>query len=282
MVSTIYSIGAGAHDYEGERMNGSNFTARHYLRPRFSGAVRVIILINIGIFFIQFAFPQLATILGLVPVLVVRKFYFWQLVTYMFLHGGFLHLIFNMFILWMFGSELEARWGRNKFLRYYFITGIGAGIVYVLARFNSFIPTIGASGAIFGLLLAFGLTFPNRYVYLYFFIPIKAKFLVLIFGAIELFAIFSGARDNIAHFAHLGGLLAGFLYLKVFSGRGMFWRRFIFTDRPSKDADVEIDDTDFEDKVNQVLRKLSKVGLDGLSTYEKEILEEARRRYRKR
>lgn len=257
-------------------------TSRHYLRPRFSGAVRVLILINAAVFFVQFAAPALINILGLVPLLVLKKFYLWQLVTYMFLHGSFFHLFFNMFILWMFGSELEARWGTNMFLRYYFITGIGAGAVYVLARFASPIPTIGASGAIFGLLLAFGLTFPNRYVYLYFFIPIKAKFLVLIFGAIEFFAAFAAPRDNIAHFAHLGGLLVGFLYLKVFRGRGAFWRRLIFTDRTSGDADVEIDDTDFEDRVNQVLRKLSKVGLDGLNTYEKEVLEEARKRYRQR
>jgi membrane associated rhomboid family serine protease len=264
-------------------MRNPHFSSRrHYLRPRFEGAVRVLILVNAAIFFLQIFIPRLATVLGLVPVLVLKKYYFWQLVTYMFLHGGFLHLIFNMFILWMFGSELEATWGRNMFLRYYFITGIGAGLVYVLARFNSVIPTIGASGAIFGLLLAFGLTFPNRYVYLYFFIPIKAKYLVLIFGAIEFFAAFAGAQDNIAHFAHLGGLLVGFLYLKVFRGRGGFWRRLVFTDRPQKDADVEVDDTDFEDKVNQVLRKLSKVGLDGLTSYEKEILEEARKRYRQR
>jgi membrane associated rhomboid family serine protease len=263
-------------------MMESKFSAsRHYFRPRFTGAVRVLILINVAVFFLQFFIPQIITFLGLVPVLVLKKYYIWQLVTYMFLHGGFLHLIFNMFILWMFGSELEARWGRNMFLRYYFITGIGAGMVYVLARYNSFIPTIGASGAIFGLLLAFGLTFPNRYVYLYFFIPVKAKFLVLIFGAIEFFAAFTGAQDNIAHFAHLGGLLVGFLYLKVFGGWGKFWRRIIFTDRKSGDADVEIDDTDFEDRVNQVLRKLSRVGLDGLTSYEKEILEEARKRYRK-
>ncbi len=263
-------------------MNSRFSTERHYLRPRFRGAVRALILINIGVFFLQIIAPKLTMTLALVPVLVLKKFYLWQLVTYMFLHGGFFHLLFNMFVLWMFGSELEALWGRGKFLRYYFITGIGAGAVYVLARFSSSIPTIGASGAIFGLLLAFGLAFPNRYVYLYFFLPIKAKFLVLIFGAIEFFSAFLGAEDNIAHFAHLGGLLVGFLYLKVFSRSGKFFRRFIFVDRSPTDADVEIDDTDFEDRVNQVLRKLSKVGFDGLTSYEKEILERARRHYRDR
>jgi membrane associated rhomboid family serine protease len=262
-------------------MNNTQFSGNRYsLRPRFTGAVRALILVNVAIFFIQFIVRDLVQVLGLVPALVIRRYYLWQLVTYMFLHGSFLHLGFNMFILWMFGSELEARWGRNEFLRFYFITGIGAGLVYALVRLNSYVPTIGASGAIFGLLLAYGLTFPNRYVYLYFFIPIKAKFLVIIFGALEFFAAFAGARDNIAHFAHLGGLAVGLLYMKLFKGRMGFWRRLVFTDRKQKDADIEVDDTDFEDKVNDVLRKLSKVGLDGLSSYEKEILEQARKRYR--
>lgn len=265
---------------------------RRFLRPQFSGAVRGVIIINIVAALIQLIlgrldpilFSKLNSLFGLVPHLVVKKFYVWQLFTYMFLHGNFFHLFFNMFILWMFGSELESIWGKSEFIKYYFITGIGAGIVYVIAKHNSVIPTIGASGAIFGLLLAFGLTFPNRYIYLYFFLPIKAKFLVLIFGIIEFIAAFSGSRDNIAHFAHLGGLLVGFLYLKFIKMRGGVWRKFIFVDRKDKDKDIDavIDDTDFEDKVNAVLRKLSKVGLDGLSSYEKNILEEARKRYKDR
>lgn len=256
-------------------------TNSQFLRPHFSGAVRALIIINIAVFFIQLLFRgEINSMFGLVPLLVVKKYYIWQLFTYMFLHGGFFHLFFNMFVLWMFGSELESIWGRNEFLKYYFITGIGAGIVYVIAKHNSIIPTIGASGAIYGLLLAFGLTFPNRYVYLYFFLPIKAKFLVLIFGVIEFIAAFSGSRDNIAHIAHLGGLLVGFLYLRFLKGKARRWRRLIFVEKKEKDIDVEIDDTDFEDKVNDVLRKLSKVGLNGLTPYEKNILEEARKKYK--
>lgn len=263
-------------------MEYSNFgSRRHFLRPRFSGAARALIIVNAGMFFIQIlSGGRLSGFLGLVPSLVVKKYFFWQVVTYMFLHGGFFHLLINMFVLWMFGSELESRWGKNEFLKYYFITGIGAGLVYLATRYNSSIPTIGASGAIFGLLLAFGFTFPNRYVYLYFFIPIKAKFLVFIFGGIEFIAAFSGSENNIAHFAHLGGLLVGFLYLKFIKGKGKIFRKIIFVDRGDKDIDASVDDTEFEDKVNKVLRKLSKVGLDGLTPYEKNILEEARRRYR--
>ncbi|TES94262.1 MAG: rhomboid family intramembrane serine protease [Candidatus Cloacimonadota bacterium] len=262
-------------------MNYNGFkTQRHFLRPRFSGAVRGLIVANITVFLIQLLFPRINSVLGLVPLLVIKKYFIWQLLTYMFLHGGFFHLFFNMFILWMFGSELESIWGKNEFLKYYFITGIGAGLIYVIAKHNSIIPTIGASGAIYGLLLAFGLTFPNRYIYLYFFLPVKAKFLVLILGTIEFFSAFGGSRDNIAHFAHLGGLLIGFLYLKFLKSKGRLLRKIIFVEKKGKDVDVEIDDTDFEDKVNDVLRKLSKVGLNGLTTYEKRILEEARKRYR--
>jgi hypothetical protein len=125
------------------------------------------------------------------------------------------------------------------------------------------------------------MTFPNRYIYLYFFLPIKAKYLVLIFGAIEFIAAFSGSRDNIAHFAHLGGLLIGFLYMKFLRESGGVLKRFVFIEKKDKDVDVEVDDTGFEDRVNEILRKLSKVGLDGLSEEEREILEEARKRYRK-
>jgi membrane associated rhomboid family serine protease len=263
---------------------------RQFLRPQFSGVVRVLILVNVAVSVVQFLIGRLDPDLynrinfffGLVPSLVLKRYYVWQLVTYMFLHGSFFHLLLNMFILWMFGAEVESRWGKAEFLRYYFLTGIGAGVVYILARFNSPIPTIGASGAVYGLLLAFGMVFPNRYVYLYFFLPIKAKFLVLIFGAIEFISAFTRADSGIAHFAHLGGLLFGFLYLKFLKGRGRFWRRLVFVDRKDRDVDVEIDDTEFEDKVNNVLRKLSKVGLDGLTPYERDILEEARKRYRER
>ena len=252
----------------------------HFLRPHFSGAVKGLIFANIVVFFIQLLFPKITVLFGLTPVMVIKKYFFWQLFTYMFLHGGFFHLFFNMFVLWMFGSELEAVWGRNEFLRYYFITGVGAGIVYVLVKHNSLIPTIGASGAVYGLLLAFGSIFPNRYVYLYFFLPIKSKYLVLVFGGIEFIAALSGSRDNVAHFAHLGGLLVGFLYLKFLKGKGRFFRRILFVDKKGENVDAEVDDTEFEDRLNDVLRKLSKVGLDGLSPYEKRILDEARKRYR--
>ena len=156
---------------------------------------------------------------GLWADLVIHKFFFWQLVTYLFLHGGWFHIIFNMFALWMFGSDLESKWGGKKFLFYYFLTGIGAGILDVTLN-TLFVasppPTIGCSGAVYGLLLAYGMLFPERLIYLYMIIPIKAKWFVVIMGAIELVSSF-GAGSSVSHFAHLGGMLFGYLYLRGWS-----------------------------------------------------------------
>ena len=155
---------------------------------------------------------------ALQPDLVIHKLFVWQLVTYLFLHGGWFHIIFNMFALWMFGSDLENLWGRRKFLVYYFVTGVGAGILDVVLNtlFRPTMPsaTIGCSGAVYGLLLAYGMAFPDRPIYLYMIIPIKAKWFVTIMGAIEFVSSFGGPGSGISHFAHLGGMLFGYLYLR--------------------------------------------------------------------
>ncbi len=183
-----------------------------------SNAVRMIIAWNIIFFLVQFMSAGLLS-----PLLLSRDGVMhgkiWQLATYMFLHGGPFHLIINMLILWMFGSELEHLWGTRRFVKYYFFTGVGAGIVTVLTSAS---PTLGASGAIFGILLAYGLTFPDRPVLLYFLFPIKAKYFVIILGLIDLFAALSGSNDNVAHTAHLGGLLFGWVYLKGVPGLGLY------------------------------------------------------------
>jgi membrane associated rhomboid family serine protease len=151
--------------------------------------------------------------LGLVPILVWKKYYLWQLITYIFLHGGISHILFNLLALWMFGGELESYWGSKKFLRYFLFCGIGAGICTVVFSAYQFIPVIGASGAIYGLLLAFGWLFPNRPIYIYFLFPIPAKYMVIIYGLIELFSSAEGTGGGIAHLTHLGGLLFGLLYM---------------------------------------------------------------------
>jgi membrane associated rhomboid family serine protease len=188
-----------------------------------STTVRLLIAWNAIFFLVQLITPsfardlssQILYALGLVPVNVLHRGYIWQLVTYMFLHGSWTHIIFNMLALWMFGSQLEFVWGPRRFLQYYFFTGIGAGITNVIFEPHSSVPIVGASGAIYGLLLAYGMFFPNRQILIYFLFPMKAKYFVILFGLIEFFSLFGmRSHDGIAHLAHLGGLLFGFLYLK--------------------------------------------------------------------
>jgi len=145
------------------------------------------------------------------------NFYPWQLVTYGFMHGGTMHLVFNMFMLWMFGREIELVMGPRRFLTYYMTCVIGAGVVQLVVSglTGSPNPTVGASGGVFGLLLAFGMTFPNRMIMLLFPpIPMKAKYMVVLFGILELYLGLSGSAPGIANFAHLGGMLFGYLLIQ--------------------------------------------------------------------
>ncbi len=144
-------------------------------------------------------------------------FYIWQLISYQFMHGGLSHIFLNLFALWMFGIELEERWGSKRFLIFYLLCGAGAGLtqLFIAPIFSNPAPTIGASGSVYGVLLAFGLTFPNRPIMMFpLFIPIPAKFFVLIFAGIALISGFTDSGGGVAHFAHLGGALTGFLLLR--------------------------------------------------------------------
>ena len=176
--------------------------------------------ISIGIIIIcviVFLLNNISAQLALWP-LYSNYFQPWQLVSYGFLHGSFNHLFFNMFALWMFGLPIEKTWGSRKFAQYYFVCILGAGLIQLLVQYLSgdIYPTIGASGAVFGLLLAYGVTWPNAKLFLIFFpVPIKAKWFVLIYGAAELVFGVTGAMPQVAHYAHLGGL---------FFGAGLLWR----------------------------------------------------------
>jgi membrane associated rhomboid family serine protease len=150
----------------------------------------------------------LVSLMGISPSAVRHDGAYWQPITYLFVHRDFVHLLFNMLALWWFGSDLERGWGARKFLRYYLFCGIGAGLVSVF--FN--IPTIGASGAIYGLLLAYGLLFPDRVLYIYFVIPLKAKYCVFFFGLFELAAILWGGSGGVNNVAHLSGLVFGLVW----------------------------------------------------------------------
>lgn len=144
-------------------------------------------------------------------------FYPWQLVTYGFLHGNFTHILFNMWMLWMFGRELELLMGPRRFLTYYLVCIVGAGLVQLLVAYlqGNHYPTVGASGGVFGILLAFGMAFPNRMILLLIPpIPMKAKYLVILAGLLELYLGVSGRSPGVANFAHLGGMLFGFLLIQ--------------------------------------------------------------------
>jgi membrane associated rhomboid family serine protease len=185
-----------------------------------STALKALIAANVALFVITAVQPQLRDYLGLVPTLVLHQFWVWQLATYMFLHAGLFHILFNMLALWMFGAELERIWGTRYFLKFYLLTGIGAGALTVLFSLLPFgfaqqvqhSVIVGASGAIFGLLLAYAMYFPERPILLIvFWVP--AKWCVAILGAIALFSSLSDAGGT-ANATHLGGLIVGYLLLK--------------------------------------------------------------------
>ncbi len=191
-------------------------------------AVKALLYANVGMFVLTWIAPGLVPLLGLQPVAVVLGLRLWQPVTYMFIHAGLEHILFNMLALWMFGVELERLWGRRFFYRYYFLTGVGAAATTILLGLLPgqlgatmwYSVTVGASGAIYGLLAAYALYFPNRPIYIWFLFPIPSKVFVLIMGAIAFMSSVSGNQGGIANSAHLGGLVIGYLYLKNMGGRG--------------------------------------------------------------
>ncbi|MEX0606930.1 MAG: rhomboid family intramembrane serine protease [Halofilum sp. (in: g-proteobacteria)] len=152
----------------------------------------------------------------------VPQFQLWQLITYAFLHAGLLHLFFNMFALWMFGTAMEQVWGSRRFLTYFLVCIVGAAVAQLIVTSGSgtIHPTVGASGGVFGILLAFGMRFPNQYILLLIPpVPIRAKWFVLGYGALELYLGISGTQAGVAHFAHLGGMVAGFVLILYWRGK---------------------------------------------------------------
>lgn len=201
--------------------------------------VKYLIIANVGIWFVfqviieGLLFPNLdlTLYLGLVPQLVFLDFYVWQPFTYMFFHasGDIWHLVFNMFTLWWVGSELEAKWGAKPFLKYYLTCGVGAGVVYfigvlIFAAITGQvqplqIPVIGASGAIFGLMLAYGILFGERQLLFMMLFPIKARYFIMLLAAIEVSMLLTQGigGGKVANLAHLGGIIVGFIYLTIWT-----------------------------------------------------------------
>lgn len=235
------------------------------------------------------------------------NFQVWQLITYQFMHGSFTHILFNMFALWMFGIEIENMWGSKKFLYYYLLCGVVAGLFQIFLTpllFGLAAPTIGASGAIYGVMIAFGLMFPDRYIYLYFFIPIKAKYLITFMILLEFFAI--SPDSTVAHLAHVGGALAGFIFILMDKKsdapiKNIFRRTKFNVKKPYnpfggiadafKHKDVDVQDAKFyeikdeqssdkkedisQEQIDKILDKISQSGYQNLTEKEKKILFEA-------
>ncbi len=255
----------------------------NYRRGPFSNMLRnsvvnKIVIANVIVFFLQMVLirTDFQDFFALYPRQVVTKGYLWQVITYMFLHGSLLHLFFNMIVIWMFGSTLEQIWGGRRFLRYYFICGIGGAVFSFIFSYNT--AVIGASAAGYGILLAYGVLFPYNQIYIWGIIPIRARTLVIIHGAISFISGIRGG-SNIAHFAHLGGMAAGLIYLKsdhrsgpLFTNLSRLWKKFplriSFRDDPPDDAS-HYD----KGKIDSILDKISEKGYENLSETEKRILE---------
>jgi membrane associated rhomboid family serine protease len=223
---------------------------------------------------------------ALSPKAIISQFAIWQFITYLFLHGNFFHIFLNMLMLWMFGCEIERVLGSKKFTKFYFITGIGAGLLYVLFNWGSTISVIGASGAVYGVLVAFALFFPNRIITLLLFlilpVHLKAKYLVAIFISISLFSSLQGqiigVSDGTAHIAHLGGALVAFLMLR---GDVLFARilRNIRIHQERKQMRIakqrEEQIRKKKEQVDRILDRINQVGYDAISEEEKLFLKEA-------
>ena len=186
-------------------------------------AVKWIIIANIGAFLVTLIYSPLLHVFGLSPEDVLERGWLWQPATYLFMHVGMFHILFNMLGIWMFGVELERRWGTQFFLQYYAVTGLGAAATVIMVGLLPFeatastyeVTTVGASGALYGLLMAYAIYYPDRPILLMMIFPVPAKYFVMIIGAI---AFLSGPGGGVSNAAHLGGLLFGYLYLS--NGRG--------------------------------------------------------------
>ncbi|MDH5717190.1 MAG: rhomboid family intramembrane serine protease [Spirochaetia bacterium] len=274
--------------------------------PQLTPAVKSLIIINVTVFIVQFisyfilrnaqSSAQIIDIFALWPDQILRNFYFWQIFTYQFLHStrDIFHIVFNMFALWMFGSELEEKWGKSFFIKYYLICGTGAGFFIFLIPIllnQPTPPTIGASGAIFGILLAYAIYWPDRHLLFMFLIPVKVKYFVLIIGLVSLFFTFQSTPGawGVSHVGHLGGLLTGYFYIlyqmqkktNSFESKVKKWNlieRYKLAKKKKewlKKEQEKYDMMHMEEKIDTILEKISQKGMKSLTNYEKSFLKKA-------
>jgi membrane associated rhomboid family serine protease len=246
--------------------------------------VMKIIFANVIIYLLQSIYsPMMVYYFGLTPAIILTKYYVWQLCTYMFLHGNFFHIFLNMYALMLFGIPVEQLWGSKKFLIYYFFTGIGAGITIFIINTamggsGLFIPTIGASGAVFGLLLAFGVLFPNVELLVFFFIPMKAKYLVVLYGGIEFMSLLSAGTDSsVSHVGHLGGLVCGLIFFLITRRRGIEFTARKMKAKMGKEIKerekvIKLENELSVDKLSAILEKLKRGGAEAISDDEYQFI----------
>ena len=262
---------------------------KYYQRPILSvpSGVKFLILTNIVVYVLMELSGFKGLIIktfGLVPAAVWQDFKLWQPFTYLFLHGGLFHIFFNMFVLWMFGKDLETQWGKKEFLRFYFVAGVGAGFITLLFSLSSYIPVVGASGAIYGLLLAYGLMYPNRMVYLYGIIPLKVKFMVAGLACIAFFASLASQQSNISHLTHLSGMIIGLVYLKSgwnWSSIKLWWMKTQIKGIENKRHRSDKKAIRMKQQVDEILEKLNELGWEGLTEQEEQILNRASKQFYK-
>jgi len=246
-----------------------------------SGGVKFLLITNIVIFILMELSGEkhfLFRSFGLVPNVVWAKFKIWQLFTYLFIHGDWLHILLNMFMLWVCGKDLEVKWGGRYFFLFYFICGIGAGFITVLFDINSFMPIVGASGAIYGLLIAYGFTYPNRILLLYGLFPIKAKYIVLGLGVIAFFASMSSNQSNISHITHLSGMLIGFVFICFSLNWNMikiWYLRLKLKNISQNISDINNETDRIKQRVDEILDKLNVSGWESLTKQEENYLIQA-------
>jgi membrane associated rhomboid family serine protease len=242
-----------------------------------SPVIKYLIIINVVIFFIQTASSiRLTGIFGLTPQLFFREFpnLFFQPITYMFLHAGMFHLLFNMFALWMFGTEIEGRFKSRSFLKFYFLCGIGGAFLALVFNYNMPNPIVGASGAVYGVLAAYWLMFPDRVLYIFFVFPMRVRWAIPLFAVLN----FVASGTHVAHLAHLGGALVGFMFIKWdrrwFSPFGWL-KRIRHRRQEEKLVKNRRKAENIMQRVDKILDKINDVGLENISREEKKFLEEA-------
>ncbi|MDA9594328.1 rhomboid family intramembrane serine protease [bacterium] len=252
----------------------------------FTEAIKILISINFVIYVLQSLAGKediFFRLFGLVPNVFISELMLWQPFTYMFFHApyyssvGISHILLNMLGLWVFGKELEQAWGKSKFLKYYFLTGIGSGLITYLFQINSDNPVIGASGAVYGILLAYGISFPNRRLYIWGLIPVRSIWLVVIMGSVAFFGLL-GRADGISHVTHISGMFIGYILLKK------KWQLadIIFAMR-KKTVEFQVQRKEYRAlkkkyinrDIDIILEKIKEVGFSGLSNEEQSKLYEA-------